>query len=239
MQTDPTGKAKAPRLIRQESPRNRPLDRIVAIQWIRRMSNSSSVVVQECLDRLRAGDASAREGLLEVAGVRLRKLAVHMMSGAERLQRWEQPEDLLQNSLLRLHRTLAEVHPATVREFFQFATLQFRRELVDLARHYFGAEGLGANHASADGRSTESGPIARAASDESSDADELAMWTELHDQIKSLPDESRETFELLFYHGLTQNEVANLLDVSTRTIQRRWTDACELLRRSKSGSFLG
>ena len=204
------------------------------------MSNSSSVVVQACLDRLRDGDESARERLLEVAGDRLRRLSIHMMSGAERLQRWERPEDLLQNALMRLHRALAEVHPATVREFFQLATLQFRRELIDLARHYFGAEGLGANYASTAGRSTtHGGPVVCASSNESSDADELAMWTDLHEQIKSLPDESRETFELLFYHGLTQNEAAELLSVSTRTIQRRWTEACEQLRRSKSDSFLG
>jgi RNA polymerase sigma factor (sigma-70 family) len=146
----------------------------------------------------------------------------------------------LQNSLLRLHRALAEVHPSTVREFFQLATLQFRRELIDLARHYFGPEGLGANYASTAGRSTNhGGPVDRAASGESIGSDDLAMWTELHDRIQSLPDESRETFELLFYHGLSQKEAADLLNVSTQTIQRRWTEACEQLRRGKSDSLSG
>lgn len=202
------------------------------------MSSASSVVVQECLDRLRGGDASARERLFEVAGDRLRRLAIHMMSGAERVQRWEQPEDLLQNTLLRLHRALADVHPATVREFFRFATVQFRRELVDLARHYYGAEGLGAHHASNAGNSTSGGVINRKPDDAANDAAELSMWTELHDRIQRLPDESRETFELLFYQGLSQQETADLLDVSIRTVQRRWGDACEELRRAGSGSFL-
>jgi RNA polymerase sigma-70 factor (ECF subfamily) len=50
----------------------------------------------------------------------------------------------------------------------------------------------------------------------------LAQWTELHQQINAMPDEERELVDLLFYQGLTQAEAAEVLNVSVRTIQRRW-----------------
>jgi len=39
----------------------------------------------------------------------------------------------------------------------------------------------------------------------------------------------REAFELLYYNGLSRGEVAELLGVSERTVQRRMRAAKELL----------
>jgi RNA polymerase sigma-70 factor (ECF subfamily) len=40
-----------------------------------------------------------------------------------------------------------------------------------------------------------------------------------------LPDEEREVVNLLWYDELTQEEVATVLNVSLRTVKRRWQSA--------------
>jgi RNA polymerase sigma factor (sigma-70 family) len=52
-----------------------------------------------------------------------------------------------------------------------------------------------------------------------------------------LPDEEREIFGLRFYHGLTQAEVAGVLQVSDRTVRRHWHAACVRLRDALGGDF--
>ena len=71
--------------------------------------------------------------------------------------------------------------------FSALATLQIRRELLDLARHYFGPQGTGANHAS-HGRDSEAGPLDRA--DSAAEPSKQAEWCEFHRIIDTLPQES-------------------------------------------------
>jgi RNA polymerase sigma factor (sigma-70 family) len=54
---------------------------------------------------------------------------------------------------------------------------------------------------------------------------ELAAWSEFHERAGQLPDEEREVFDLLWYQGLMQEEAAQLLGVSERTVKRRWQSA--------------
>src|SRR5438309_8558542 len=103
--------------------------------------------IQSCLDRWAQGEQAAREELLTIACDWLRRLVAVMLRDYPGVRRWEQTDDVLQNAMLRLWRALQDVKPATSREFCGLATLQMRRELVDLARHYFGPLGLGAHHA--------------------------------------------------------------------------------------------
>src|SRR5213078_3815293 len=49
---------------------------------------------------------------------------------------WEDTHDVMQNSLLRLLRSLRELRPNSTREFFGLASEQIRRELLDLVKHY-------------------------------------------------------------------------------------------------------
>src|SRR5437879_3282015 len=103
---------------------------------------TASAEIQLCLDRLHAGDATAREELLRIACGRLERLARKMLHRYPRVHRWEETSDVLQNASLRLYRTLAEIRPASVQEFFRLAALNVRRELLDMAKHYYGPEGL-------------------------------------------------------------------------------------------------
>jgi RNA polymerase sigma-70 factor (ECF subfamily) len=191
------------------------------------MSNTNqSAAIEGWLGRLRDGDDQARQELLHCACERLTRLTRNMLRGFSRVKRWEQTDDVVQNALLRLYRALADVRPADAVEFYRLAALNIRRELLDLAKHYYGPQGLGANHASLDERTEQSqaGPaVDRAAPGD--DPGSLAAWTAFHAQVERLPDEEKAVFDLLWYQELSQAEAAELLKVSERTIKRRWASA--------------
>jgi RNA polymerase sigma factor (sigma-70 family) len=188
--------------------------------------SNRSTVIQAWLDRLRAGDDAARAELLACAGDRLVRLAHKMLKGFPAVRRWEQTDDVLQNATLRLHRALGSTAPESVRSFFNLSAVQIRRELIDLARHYYGPNGMGAHHETQvppDGSREPTPPPAVA--NDMEDPARLSAWTEFHRQVGHLPDKEREVVDLLWYQGLTQAEAAEVLDVSEKTINRRWMAA--------------
>jgi RNA polymerase sigma-70 factor (ECF subfamily) len=204
------------------------------------MADDHTSHLQCCLDRLRAGDESARNELVQHACGRLERLARKMLGDYPHLKRWEDTGDVLQNALVRLCRALQHVTPPAVEDFFRLAALQIRRELRDLARHYFGPEGPGTKHASdvvKEGSTGSWHPAYEQAYD-SGEPSRLALWREFHEQIESLPDEERAVVDLLWYQGLTQAEVANLLNISAATVKRRWMKARLRLQASLSGELL-
>lgn len=202
---------------------------------------STTQRIQGWIDRLRAGDESARAALLECAADRLTRLTRKMLRSFPRVRRWEETEDVLQNAALRLHRALADVQPTNVQEFFRLAALNIRRELLDLARHYYGPQGVGAKHATwkPDRTSGENLHPAEAQPDLSDDPDRLVAWTEFHRKIETLPEEERQMFDLLWYQGLSQAEAGEVLNISERTIKRRWRAARLKLHEALDGESPG
>jgi RNA polymerase sigma-70 factor (ECF subfamily) len=189
--------------------------------------SSKSLQLQGWIDRLRGGDDAARGELLNSACERLRLITRKMLRRYPRVKRWEQTDDVLQNASLRLYRTLEQVTPESVRDFLRLASLNIRRELLDLVKHYYGPRGHGAAHATMSDRSdsdTRSGEPSEAAA-LTHEPSRLAAWTDLHRAVEALPEEEREVFDLLWYQGISQVEAAALLGVSDRTIKRRWQSA--------------
>jgi RNA polymerase sigma-70 factor (ECF subfamily) len=203
----------------------------------------NQTMIQRCLDRLQAGDESARRELIQCACERLERLTRKMLHGWERVHRWEETGDVMQNALLRLYRSLSEVKPARTVDFFRLAALHIRRELYDLAKHYCGPCGIGAHHATAAWRPGSAGGAACSMGWEPCGADEdpanLAAWAEFHDQVARLPEEERETFDLLWYQELPQAEAAELLGISERTVKRRWAAARLQLHKVLGGALPG
>src|SRR3954452_9720300 len=107
---------------------------------------TQTTLMLQWLDRMRAGDAFARDELIRGFQGRLELLARKMVGRDRRVSRWVDAEDVLQNALLRLLRALETVQTDSTRAFFGLAAEQIRRELLDLARHFYGPEGDGANH---------------------------------------------------------------------------------------------
>lgn len=192
--------------------------------------------LQTCLERMQAGDATARDELLRHAYERLQRLTRKMLKGYPGVKRWAQTDDVLQNALVRLLRALQEVSPPSVREFFALTTELIRRELLDLARHYYGPRGPGTKHATNAGHLH--GDVPRYdRPDSSHEPGALAAWCEFHEQVRALPEEEREVVGLLFYQELTQAEAAALLHVTVRTVQRRWQAALLKLHQVLRGQW--
>jgi RNA polymerase sigma factor (sigma-70 family) len=201
---------------------------------------NQSTAIEGWLRQLRAGDDQARKELLNCACERLTHLTRKMLKRFGRVKRWEQTDDVVQNSLLRLYRTLSEVQPADAVQFYRLAALNIRRELLDLAKHYNGPRGLGANYASVEKAPDQS--QGERGFDQPADDDypgRLAAWTAFHAQVEALPDDEKEAFDLLWYQELTQAEAAALLNVSERTIKRRWASARLRLHEILGGELPG
>jgi RNA polymerase sigma factor (sigma-70 family) len=190
-------------------------------------TDDQTTVIQGWIDRLGRGDESARAALLGCAADRLARLARRMLKDYPGVARWEQSDDVTQNALIRLDRALKAVTPSTARDFFRLAAAQVRRELIDLARHYYGPCGLGAHHSSRVGMDDSPGEpgLAPNSADSTRDPERLAGWAEFHEAVESLSEADRELFDLLWYQGLTQAEAASILGVSARTVNGRWLAA--------------
>jgi RNA polymerase sigma factor (sigma-70 family) len=193
--------------------------------------SETTVQLQGCLDRLRAGDESARAELVNAACERLARLTRKMLYADGRLRRWEESSDVFQNAMIRLCRALESTTPQSLREFFRLAAMQIRRELIDLARHHYGPAGAAANH--------DSRPPGQEPADSGDEPARLMAWGEFHEAIGALPDEERDVFDLLWYQGLTREEAAALLEVSAKTVQRRWQAACLRLHDALHGELPG
>ncbi len=105
--------------------------------------------------------------------------------------------------------------------------------LTDLARKYFGPEGLGSNYEASDlwpADLSDSSAFDVAASSGSYDPARLASWSDFHQKAAQLPPDDREVFDLIYYQGLSQLEVAEILGISDRTVQRRWQAVRSALR---------
>jgi RNA polymerase sigma-70 factor (ECF subfamily) len=183
---------------------------------------SSTVVVQRLLDLLKSGDADASRQLLDVTMERLRILSAKILADIPGVARWEEIDDLVQNSSLRLWRALEKHHPPTPLDYFRLAAATIRRELIDLSRHYFGPQGIGANHAKSWLCSDSSNIAHEPVVNSTFDPIKLSSWTEFHEYVEELPEEERILFDLLWYEGLTLTEAADSIGMSERTVRRRW-----------------
>lgn len=189
----------------------------------------SDTTIQSWLNRMVAGEVDARDLLIEHATGRLRVVTRTMLRRSPLVRRWEETDDVVQRAVLRLYQCLAEVRPSTVRELFGLARLQIRRELVDLARHYYGPQGHGRHH-DANGSPDWPNRVSRhEAIDDTHEPSSLAEWTEFHEQVGLLPDAERETFELRWYQGLTFEEIGTIIGATDRTAKRHWRSACRIL----------
>src|SRR5262249_10543168 len=111
--------------------------------------------------------------------------------------------------------------------FYALAARQIRWVLRDLAREMASARAVMANGCALPASSLEDEP------------GDLLSWSEFHEKIERLPDDDRQMFDLLFYEALPQGEVAAWLQLSLRTVKRRWQRARFLLHRAMDGERPG
>ncbi len=176
---------------------------------------STTIQMQSLLERVRAApaDAELRKELIALSYERLAIVARRLLGPAYR----ERPEDtsgLLAESYFRLDSALEAVRPESVRQFMGLAALQMRRALIDLIRRERGRD----LDRPATGALSGIDPPATSAPD-------IDWRLELMEAVGRLADDEREVVDLVFFHGLTQDEAGELLDVDERTVKRRWARA--------------
>jgi RNA polymerase sigma-70 factor (ECF subfamily) len=179
--------------------------------------------VQRYLDAL-AGDQPAEpivRALLDRAVRRLHLLCANLLYRSYRRLTLPplnlQPDELLDAVVERLLKAMRSVRPQTVRQFFALVNQHMRWELNDLARHLDEQPTL------------VELDEARVAAAPSSGSVLTANGRRMLQAIDLLPEDEREVFELLRFQGLTQPETAEVLNVSTKTVQRRLNGALVLL----------
>jgi RNA polymerase sigma-70 factor (ECF subfamily) len=186
--------------------------------------------IRESLRHLAAGHAGARDDLITIVLPVMTDMAHGMLARFPNVRRWDETGDVVQNAALRLHRSLAAIHPAGDRDFLNFAAVHIRRELLDLARKYAGRESFASHH---DTNSVRSAYGVRSkidfAADERSDERDLDRWSRMHEAAGDLPEEHREVFHLRMYAGLSPNEIAEALGCSTKTVHRHWAAATKFI----------
>ncbi len=197
------------------------------------MAADSTTQLQGLIDRLAAGDVSARRELIGRAYERLLRLSHKMLQKFPRVRSFEDSGDVLHDSLPRLTRALESVPPSSVAEFFRLAARQMRWELLDLVQRRFGPDRPGGNWDPAAREDSSKCTPPQDRSSSTYNPSDLAFWTEFHEAVEALPEKERQVFELLWYQELTQTEAAAILQVAESTIRRHWLTA-----RRRLGKFL-
>lgn len=192
---------------------------------------SSYSDIQHALNAWNANEPGALDRLFKACQRRLRLMIHSMMTRYSRLLRWVEHEDVLQEVEIRLLRTLQSIEVKDTRSFLGLAATAIRRQLIDFIRkyhHHFNLETPGLDPTLPDGRPNVPAGVAN----HPDDAEGPWMEVELHELVSKLPDDLREVFELIYYHGMSHKEVADLLEVSESTSKRKYHDAKRLLGES-------
>jgi RNA polymerase sigma factor (sigma-70 family) len=185
--------------------------------WDASEPDSTFAGVRPLLERLRGGDAAARNELLGLTYERLRRLAAAQLRRSfPRLAGRHEPESVAHDAWLRLHSALGGAAiPPTPAEFFRFAAHKIRQVLLDLA-----------SRQDRGGLPADDTPEP---SEDTLDPARLAVWTEFHTLAGELPDDQRAVFDLHYYLGLPQREVAALLGKHEKAVSRLWLAATQRL----------
>ena len=197
--------------------------------------------VEHLLSELREGKLEARNELLEIAQDRLIAVTKKIKRSFPQVGRWEQTEDVFQNASLRLFKALSKTEPDSALHFYRLAALQIRRELLDMARRYDGAHGIGKNHQSQPVQSDKSsdGYAPFEGIETTYDPNVVSQWGEFHAAVDELPEDEKAVVDLIWYHDKSKADAAKEIGVDVRTIRRRWQRARLALHERLQGEIPG
>ncbi|WP_197439605.1 RNA polymerase sigma factor [Calycomorphotria hydatis] len=187
--------------------------------------------LEHWLDRLRQHDPAAREELIRRTMHRVERLTRKIKADFPRVGRWEQTEDVSQIALLKLYEALEATPIESPLHYFRLAAQKIRQTLIDFTRQYQGPRGLDRHHHSHLGE-IGNNSVSNTLGEQGGvtyDPARLSQWSEMHHIIDNLSAESREMFDLIYYHDLSRDDAAELLELSERQVKRRWRHAKEEL----------
>ena len=183
------------------------------------MSASPGEITQWLLE-WQKGDKTALDKLAPKVYDELRRLAKHYLAG-ERSGHTLQSADLINEVYLRLiDRDAVEWHNRS--HFFAVAAQAMRHILVDYAR---------ARNTTKRGGGTPMAPLDEVAAADQQSEELIALDEALRD-LAALDARKSRIVELRYFAGLSVEETARVLDVSSVTVMREWRTAKAWLLRA-------
>ena len=184
--------------------------------------------VTELLRRWNSGDREAMDRLMPIVYDELRRLAAGYLKG-ERPGHTLQPTALVHEAYLRLVRQ-DRVEWQNRAHFFGIAASMMRRVLVDHARRRQAEK----RDAGGFRLTLQLGEAFEAARDP-----ELIELDQALGRLERLDSDQARVVELRFFGGLTVEETAVVLGISTATVKREWRTAKAFLRREMASDDAG
>jgi RNA polymerase sigma factor (sigma-70 family) len=188
------------------------------------MTGDTSAELQDLIDRLNRGDDAARRELLQRAHDRLLRIAATVfMEDFPGLRGRHDLESVVSEVWIRLVGALEAVQPQTFEGCFGLVFTKVRQVLLDMAKRQRRDDAHRQQ-----GPADESGHPSLAGYDRADTTNEparLAALTEFHEQVETLPDDLRTVFELRYYGGFSQVEIAQILGLHAKQVSRRWLAA--------------
>ena len=169
--------------------------------------------ITRLLAEIRQGSSEAESRLAELVYAELHRLARRRMYG-ERPDHTLQPTVLVNEAFLRLVRQDG-AEWTNRNHFFSVAATLMRRILIDHARQVRALKRGSGGKISLD--------TAIAITDENSE--ELLALDEALTRLGELDARQSRIVELRFFSGLSEDEIAELLGISARTVKRDWRTA--------------
>jgi RNA polymerase sigma factor (TIGR02999 family) len=181
--------------------------------------------ITKMLDELRGGDRAAEARLLELVRHELHRMATKYMR-RERSDHTLQPTALVNEVYLRL---LGDgVPPMKDRtHFFAIAAGAMRRILIDHARaSQSDKRGGGMKKTDLDG-------VFAFTEDK---AEEIIHLDRALDSLAAMDPRQSQIVEMRFFAGMSEEEIAEVLGVSIRTVRREWRISRAWLHRALTGT---
>jgi RNA polymerase sigma factor (TIGR02999 family) len=180
--------------------------------------------VTQLLRMAQQGDEQAPDKLYPLIYAELRRIARRLLRG-ERAGHTLDTAGLVNEAYLKLANP--KQNPAEGRaHFLRIAARAMRQILVDHARRK-GAEKRGGEWARTSIEEKQLGQMPR--------GEEMIALDEALNRLNDVDDRLRQIVEYRFFAGLSETEIAELLGVTTRTVQRDWAKARAWLHKELYG----
>jgi RNA polymerase sigma factor (TIGR02999 family) len=174
--------------------------------------------ITELLKAWSKGDEAALDTLVPLVDQELRKIA-HKYMRNERAGHILQTTALVHEALIKLIRE--NVSWKNRKQFYALVARRMRQVLVDYARR---------------GTKAEHVDVTDAPLPDETKSEELILLDEALTKLAKIDERKATIIECRYFIGLTVPEIAKLLGVSTKTVERDWDFARSWLKREITGS---
>jgi len=189
---------------------------------------STTIAIQELLDRLAAGDELAKEQLIGRALERLTVIARKLLrsfGGEKRIELWS--TEVVNEAFPKISRAIDDVKPSSVPQFLGLARLQMHRVLLDKVRALQRHDNVLPTGQQQSDRENEISVEGVSPDDER----QRMLVLDLLESVEKLNERQAETvwFKLA---GYTHKEIGEFLGVHHDTVDTYWNNACVKLAKT-------